>query len=107
MNRNEEIYGGTQKRKFVAEAMTAEQARIRAATAAKIKAESELMPVFNKIDEACRNGLFSVDYIGELSSPALARLSELGYEFLKIGPTHPMDEEFAPNGIRISWGGVK
>ena len=103
MNRNDEMYGGMQKRKFVAESMTAEQARARAATAAKIKAESELMPVFNKIDEACRNGLFNVDFIGELSSAALERLSELGYEYMKIGPTHPMDEEFVPNGIRISW----
>ena len=106
MNRNGEdvMYGGMQKRKFVAESMTAEQARARAAAAAKIKTESELMPVFNKIDEACRNGLFTVDYMGDLSVEALKRLTELGYKYMKIGPPRPMDEEFAPNGIRISWG---
>ena len=104
MNRNDEMYGGMQKRKFVADSMTAEQARARAAAAAKIKAESELMPVFNRIDEACRNGLFSVDFIGTLSESALNRLTELGYTFIKIGPTHPMDEEFTQTGIRISWG---
>lgn len=104
MNRNDEMYGGMQKRKFVAEAMTAEQARARAATAAKIKAESELLPVFAIIDEACRKGLFTVDYMGDLSEAALNRLTELGYTFIKIGPPRPMDEEFAPNGIRISWG---
>lgn len=103
MNRNEEMYGGPQKRKFAAEAITAEQARAKAATAAKIKAETELTQVFNLIDEACHKGLFSVDYIGNLSDGALKRLLELGYEYMKIGPAHPMDEEFAQTGIRISW----
>ena len=98
-----EMYGGAQKRKFVAETMTAEQARARTEAAAKIKAETELLPVFNKIDEACRVGLYSVDYMADLSEAALKRLKELGYEYLKIGPPHPMDEEFAPTGIRISW----
>ena len=99
----DEMYGGAQKRKFVAETMTAEQARARAEAAAKIKAETELLPVFNKIDEACRVGLYSVDFIGDLSEAALKRLTDLGYEYMRIGPPHPMDEEFAPTGIRISW----
>jgi len=103
MNRNEEMYGGPQKRKFIGEAMTAEQARARTEAAAKIKAETELLPIFNKIDEACRIGMYSVDYTGDLSDAALKRLTELGYEYIKIGPPHPMDEEFSPIGIRISW----
>lgn len=102
-NNIDEMYGGAQKRKFVAETMTAEQARARAEAAAKIKAETELLPVFNKIDEACRVGLYSVDFIGDLSEAALRRLTDLGYEYMRIGPPHPMDEEFAPTGIRISW----
>ena len=102
-NNIDEMYGGAQKRKFVAETMTAEQARARAEAAAKIKAETELLPVFNKIDEACRVGLYSVDFIGDLSEAALKRLTDLGYEYMRIGPPHPMDEEFAPTGIRISW----
>lgn len=100
---SDEMWGAGQKRKFVAESMTAEQARIKALSCAKIKTETELIPLFNKIDEACRNGLFETDFIGDLSEQALTRLKELGYTYYKIGPSHPMDEEFAPNGIRISW----
>ncbi len=103
MSRNDEMYGGQQKRKFFGEAITAEQARTRTEAYAKVKAETELLPVFNKIDDACKIGLYSVDYTADLSEAALKRLKELGYEYLKIGPPHPMDEEFAPTGIRISW----
>ena len=98
-----EMYGGAQKRKFISEAMTAEQARVRALSAAKIKAENELMPIFSRIDEACRNGLFSIDYIGNLSLAATDRLAELGYKCSKIESQQAIDEEIATNGIRISW----
>ena len=92
----DEMYGGTQKRKFFSETITAEQARIKTATAAKMKAESELMPVFVAIDDACKNGLFTVNYEGDLSKIALDRLSELGYRYLK-------SEDQKPIVIKINW----
>ena len=98
-----ELYGGTQKRKFISETITAEQARVRALSAAKIKAENELMPIFSRIDEACRNGLFSIDYSGNLSVAATDRLSELGYKCSKIESQQAIDEDVATNSIRISW----
>lgn len=105
MGNKNEMCSGVQRKKFtdLSVVITAKEAREKTETAIRIKDESYLAPVYNKISDACREGLFTVDFIGELSDSAINRLKELGYECKRIGLPHPMDEEFAPNGVRISW----
>jgi hypothetical protein len=94
------VFGDTPKKKFTSEIFSAEDARRKASLAAKMKAEEELIPVFNCIRYACKQGKFEVDYPRNLSTFACSKLKELGYSFIQITLGDYGDDN---KGYRIKW----
>ena len=91
------------KRYANAAAITAEMARERSDSSNKIKVEEELADVYEKIYDVSGKGEYSTIIHHIISDEAAKHLIELGFEIERVGVSHPMDEEFIPSSIRISW----
>lgn len=96
MNDKDGLYGFQQPKKHSI-VISAEEARGRAISSSKIKAEEELKPVFNEIIKSSGDGKFQIEYGKKLSGFAIMRLGELGYNLSAVDACN------SELGYVISW----